>query len=141
MIYYNHILLFLERGILMHEQEYYQGWDEWYTKFKPIKNKFSKYDEEMFNTYGEEVEYIKSLNPQYVWTLVDGDMSTLLVAGYAYVNRLAYYVCEVPWESELEYVLVSVEVECKCLSDPEDIDTASPDCLECEGSGIINKEL
>jgi hypothetical protein len=36
------------------------GWDAWAEKYKPIKNKFSKHDEFMFETYGEELEYIQN---------------------------------------------------------------------------------
>ena len=36
-----------------------QGWTEWETKFKPIKSHFrNDPDETMFETYGEEVEFV-----------------------------------------------------------------------------------
>lgn len=116
------------------------GYSAWADKYKPIKNKFSKHDELMYETYGEEVEYIQSLDPRYVWTSVSGDMCDLIVAGYAYVNRLSYYVTELPWESENEYVLISVEKECECYSeDYESGDYGDPDCDKCEGYGLITE--
>jgi hypothetical protein len=118
------------------------GWDAWAEKYKPIKNKFSKHDETMFETYGDEVEFVQAQDPRYVWTNVQGDMSDIIVAGYAYVNRLCYYITEIPWEDEDEYVLISVEVECECYSEDEDVmesrggESGDPDCTICEGYGL-----
>ena len=119
-------------------------WDEWVEKYKPIKNHITKYPDpnaeyEPFETYGEEWEFVKSQDPKYVWTEIDGDMSTLLVAGVSWVNRMVYYICEVPWEDENEQVLVSVEVECECFDQDkydEGEDAGDPDCPECEGYGL-----
>jgi hypothetical protein len=115
----------------------YQGWSVWADKFKPIKNKFSKHDELMFETYGEEYEFIQSLDPRYVWTNVQGDMSDLLVAGVAYVNRLCYYVCEIPWEDDMDTVLLSVETECECYD--YEADEGKEDCQVCQGYGLVTR--
>lgn len=117
-----------------------QGWNKWEEKYKPIKNKFSKDpDETMFETYGEEVEYVRNVDPKYVWTYLQGDMSDLICAGYHYVNRLGYYITAVPWENEDEYVLLSVEEECQCYDEEgyENGEYGNPDCQECEGSGYV----
>jgi hypothetical protein len=68
-------------------------------------------------------------------------MSDLVVAGVAYVNRLHYYVTEVPWENEDDYVLVSVEEECACYNEEgyEDGEYGKSDCDECEGYGYVTK--
>jgi hypothetical protein len=113
------------------------GWEAWEEKYKPIQNKFRDYSEHMFETYGEEVEFVQSQDPRYVWTNVQGDMSDLIVAGYAYVNRLCYYITEVPWESEDEYVLLSVEKECECYN--YDTDEGSEDCKICQGYGLVTE--
>lgn len=121
----------------------YQGWNEWETKFKPIKNHFrNDPDETMFETYGEEVDFVVKADNKYVWTYLQGDMSDLIVAGYHYVNRLGYYISSIPWENEDDYVLLSVQEECECYDeDREDNDGefGSPDCEECEGYGYITK--
>jgi len=121
----------------------YQGWDEWEAKFKPIKNHFrNDPDEIMFETYGEEWEFVQKQDPRNVWTNIQGDMSDLIVAGVAYVNRLHYYITEIPWENEDDYVLLSVEVECECYDeDREDNDGEFGDanCPECEGYGLVTK--
>jgi hypothetical protein len=121
----------------------YQGWAEWEAKFKPKQNHLSKFQCKMYETYGEEYDYIKSLDPKYVWTNVQGDMSDLLVAGVAWVNRLSYYVCEIPWEDEDDSVLLSVEEECECYSEDEEIlqqrndNWGDPQCEKCEGYGYV----
>lgn len=117
----------------------YQGWAEWEAKFKPKKNHLRNYDTIDYETYGEEYEYIQSLDPRYVWTSVQGDMADLLVAGVAYVNRLTYIVCEVPWENELDTCLLSVEEECECYNEDlyENDEYGSPDCDKCEGYGYV----
>ena len=113
------------------------GWEAWEEKYKPIQNKFRDHDERMFETYGEEVEFVQSQDPRYVWTNVQGDMSDLIVAGYAYVNRLCYYITEVPWESDDDYVLLSVEKECECYD--EDSGEGSEDCKICQGYGLVTE--
>jgi hypothetical protein len=116
----------------------YQGWKAWEDKFKPIKNHFSKDpDETMFETYGEEVEFIQKADNKYIWTYLQGDMSDLICAGYHYVNRLGYYISSIPWENEDDYVLLSVQKECECYD--EETGEGKEDCLECEGYGMITE--
>lgn len=119
----------------------YQGWNEWAEKYKPIKNHFSKDpDELMFETYGEEVDYVKSVEPNRIWTYLDGDLCSIISAGWHYVNRLGYYITEVPWTNEDDYVLLSVEKECECYDDErDDGELGDPDCKECEGCGYVTE--
>jgi hypothetical protein len=114
------------------------GWSKFADEFKP-KNK-------VYETYGEELEYIKSLDPRYVWTNVQGDFCDLLVNGIAFVNRLSYTVCEVPWEEDTDYeVIISVEKECECYSEDEDVlaerndEWGDPECDRCEGAGYVTE--
>ena len=121
----------------------YQGWDKWAEKFKPIKNHFRVNDpnEEMFETYGEEVQFVCDYDSKYVWTYLQGDMSDLVVAGYHYVNRLGYYITEIPWEDEDDYALLSVEVECECYKEEgyDSGDYGDLNCPECEGYGLVTR--
>jgi hypothetical protein len=119
-------------------------WNDWVEKYKPINNHITKYPNkdtgyDMFETYGAEQDYVYSLDEKLVWTEVQGDMSMLLLAGRHFVNRLCYYVCEIPWETGDEQVLVSVEVECDCFDQDkydEGEDAGNPECPECEGYGL-----
>jgi hypothetical protein len=60
------------------------------------------------------------------------------------VNRLGYYVTELPWEDENDYVLLSVETECECY-DEEAMDRGErqeygdPNCEKCQGYGLITE--
>ena len=114
-------------------------WSEWEAKYKPIPNPFVKSpDQLMFETYGEEYEFVKTkIDSQQVWTYVDGDMSSLIMAGFGIVNRIGYYVTEIPWEDSMDYVLLSVEEECECYD--EETCEGKPDCELCEGYGLVTK--
>lgn len=82
----------------------------WAEKYRPVKNHFvpdSGWDGELFETYGEEGRYIRSLDPAFVWTWVDGDGSILL-SGYHWVNRIGYLVTRHPC-TEIDSVSVQVE--------------------------------
>lgn len=120
----------------------YQGWNEWADKYKPIKNHLvSDPDQQMFETYGEELEFVQSVEPNRIWTYLQGDMSDLICAGYHFVNRLGYYISEVPWTNEDDYVLLSVEVECECYDEDayDDGGFGNPACTKCEGYGMITE--
>jgi len=125
----------------------YQGWDEWANEFKPQANHFRQHGEKIYETYGEEVEYVQSMHPNFVWTLVTGDECDLIVAGYAYVNRLGYYITENPWGDEDDTCLLSVEEECECYSEDEDVleerndEWGDPECKECYGAGYVTRYL
>ena len=119
------------------------GWDEFEKTFKPKQNHLVPSNNVNFETYGEEWEYIKSLDPRYVWTWVDGDMCSLLVNGIGFVNRISYHVCEVPWDEDKDYqVLLSTEEECECYDEDRAEDGGEygdPDCQLCEGYGMVTK--
>ena len=52
-----------------------------------------------FETYGEDLNFVKSQNSLHVWTLVDGDNGeSVIVAGYRYVNRIHYIITIKPWD-------------------------------------------
>ncbi len=118
--------------------EEYQGWDTWAEKFKPKDNHFNGQGK-MYETYGEEYEYVKSIHPNFVWTLVDGDMSSYIVAGMAYVNRIGYYITENHWQDDNDACLLSVETECECYD--EDTCEGTEDCENCEGYGYVTNYL
>jgi len=50
--------------------------DEWFETYKPIKNHIdvnASFDGHMFETYGDEVEFVKSTPPNHIWMYGDGD--------------------------------------------------------------------
>lgn len=83
--------------------------DEFIEIYKPIKNHIiqdTSYNGYMFETFGKEIDYIVKLankpeSKQYVWTLLEcADEEQYIVPGYFLINRLGYFITEIPWESE-----------------------------------------
>jgi hypothetical protein len=51
----------------------------------------------LFETYGEERDFVRQQDPATVWTLVDdGNDGECILSGYHWVNRLGYMVSTVP---------------------------------------------
>lgn len=50
----------------------------------------------LFETYGEECEFVRQQDLRYVWTLVDGDEGQYLISGMHFVNRIGYLVSKIP---------------------------------------------
>lgn len=87
------------------------NYEEFVDKYKPIKNTFtegSAFDDTMFETYGNEYEFIKNLidegQGQKIWTYVCEGDSEVIVAGWHFVNRMGYFVTEELWETDDEFV-------------------------------------
>jgi len=89
--------------------------DEWVEKYKPIKNECGEIA--MLETYGKEYEFVKAQNPLNVWTFCDGGEGGYILNGFNFVNRIGYYVTEIPFDNAKDYIFVNVEDE---ESDEED---------------------
>jgi hypothetical protein len=51
----------------------------------------------LFETFGEELEFVRGQNPRTIWTLVDsGDGDVYLESGYHHVNRIGYLLSTEP---------------------------------------------
>lgn len=80
--------------------------EEFIETYKPIKNPFvqdSSYDGCMFETYGEEVEYVKSseFSDTQIWAIINCENEEMwIIPGYHFVNCFGYFITEIPWESE-----------------------------------------
>ena len=85
--------------------------EQWFEQFKPIPNYLddnaSFHDGEhgyMFETYGEELEFVKAQDPNRIWTYSDGDDGgTYISDGYHVVNRIGYFVTTVPYDDSQYY--------------------------------------
>jgi vancomycin permeability regulator SanA len=55
----------------------------------------------MFETYGADYEYIQSLPPERVFTLLGTD-KLYASPGKHWVNRMGYFVVEIPWNAKNE---------------------------------------
>lgn len=89
----------------------------WEEKYKPIKNHLddnASWDGTMFETYGEELAFVKAQAPNTIWTYGEEDDKFYIQAGWHYVNRLGYFITEVPFEDDGICISLSadyVEVE------------------------------
>jgi hypothetical protein len=74
--------------------------DEWCDIYKPIPNNIvedSSFDGTMFETYGKEVEFVKKADEAHIWMYGDGDDGgTYIWNGWHIVNRIGYFITEVP---------------------------------------------
>jgi hypothetical protein len=110
-------------------------YQSWFDTFKPIKNNITNGSDYHFETYGEEVEFVCKADNKYVWTEVDGDSGTYIIAGYHYVNRIHYYITESPWDDEYTEVPTWVYRRCDCTEE-DGFEDGNPDCTECEFGDI-----
>jgi hypothetical protein len=74
--------------------------DEWCDKYKPIQNHIdptASFDGAMFETYGDEVAFVKEQPEDRIWMYGDGDDGgSYLWNGWHFVNRIGYFITEVP---------------------------------------------
>lgn len=77
--------------------------DFWFEHYKPIENDIdpnSMFDGCFFETYGPEYDKVLAAEPNKVWTLLDDGDKQFIRAGWCFVNRLAYFITEVPWTDD-----------------------------------------
>ena len=87
-------------------------YDVWLETYRPILNHIdtnASFDSMMFETYGDEVEFVKSQSPDKIWMYGEGDDGgTDIWSGWGFVNRLGYFITEVPWP---EGVIIQIMVQ------------------------------
>jgi len=96
--------------------------DQWIATFRPQHNHLKPHDSSfddgnggmMYETYGAELDYVVDTangdGRNRVWTYVDGHAGTYIINGYQIVNRIGYFVTEIPCEKGVQYeVAVSVD--------------------------------
>ena len=110
--------------------------EQWEHNYKPIINTVNEghnyVDEDGNKLYGwfdiwdeKDAEYLRSLDHNYVWTMVTEDNHDYLLSGTWSINRMEYYVCALPWTGEAGDIVA--DYGCCCDADlPECCD----DCCE-----------
>jgi hypothetical protein len=86
--------------------------EDWEATYLPKENHLADPADThiLFETYGVELGYVLAtadLEPNRVWTLVDGDEGTYVINGYHLVNRIGYFITSIPFEGEFLEVLES----------------------------------
>jgi hypothetical protein len=80
--------------------------DEWCDTYKPITNNIdtnASFNGTMFETYGEEVAFVKEQPEEYIWMYGDGDDGgSFIWNGWGFVNRIGYFITEVPCPPNLD---------------------------------------
>lgn len=93
------------------------SWEDWEEKYKPQKNHLlasAPCNDWMYETIGAEDEYIRMIlktEPGRVWTYLDSDGLMVIGSGYHYVNRLGYFITEIPVEKDTEITVIDEEEE------------------------------
>jgi hypothetical protein len=95
--------------------------DDWEKTYQPIENHLDRNaswsvwegNGLLFETYGQEVLFVKQQDDHYIWTLVEGDDgdSMFIVSGWHYVNRLGYFITTHPWTVDTVIKICSVTGE------------------------------
>jgi hypothetical protein len=86
--------------------------DEWENTFELVENHITG-EGQLFETYGDELEFIQNLPDQNVWTLADGDDGGIYISeGMHFVNRIGYYVTAKPWSKESSYSICVRSGDC-----------------------------
>ena len=104
--------------------------DEWFATYKPVPNHIDKNasfsDGEqgyMFETYGEEIEFVKNSNTNHIWMYGEGDDGgTFIWSGWGFVNRLGYFITEVPFPPNTDIQIRISEDDLTCDSCDEIIE-------------------
>lgn len=93
-------------------------YEQWIDKFVPTQNNLvedASFEGMMFETYGAELEYVlqvvRKTNGLLVWTYIDGEGGTYIVEGYRLVNRIGYFVTQVPYDDSDAYEIQVTEDE------------------------------
>lgn len=56
----------------------------------------------MYETYGEELEYVKSQPKDKIWTIIDDEDNLYIISGFHLVNRLGYVITKNSFNSKNE---------------------------------------
>ena len=98
-------------------------YDEWLKTYKPIYNHIepnASFQDEtgqgiMFETYGDEVAFVKQQDPACIWTYGDGDDGGGYIwNGWHLVNRIGYFITEVPCPSDVDMQIQVDEPAIEC---------------------------
>ena len=80
--------------------------DQWQRQYRPLTQKPAHVEEttpRLFETYGKDLKFVQKQPYNKVWTLTDSDDSDKMFIqnGIHFVNRVAYYVCEKPFDDNV----------------------------------------
>jgi hypothetical protein len=112
--------------------------EEWFNTYKPIKNHIdenSSFDGHMFETYGDEVEFVKSQSPDKIWMYGQGDDGGLYIwSGWGFVNRIGYFISEnpIPYNTTIQIQVGEPDLTCDDCDDTIE----EEETHDCEGTDL-----
>jgi len=84
---------------------------QWTESYRPIRNPIdpdASCGGDMFETFGEDLEFVRRQNPNCIWTYADADNGEPFIqSGYHLVNRIGYFITEIPVKSG-EWIQVDI---------------------------------
>ena len=87
-------------------------------QFKFMVNNYDEnasFDGLMFETYGDEVEYVKSKPHSRIWMYGQGDDGGLYIwSGWGFVNRIGYFISEQPVPDNTTIQIMVSEPDLTC---------------------------
>ncbi len=92
----------------------------------------ASFDGLMFETYGDEVEYVKTKPENRIWMYGQGDDGGLYIwSGWGFVNRIGYFISEqpVPDNTTIQIMVSEPDLTCDFCGDTIE----EEETHECEG--------
>lgn len=77
--------------------------EEWEERYKPIDNIFdpnASWGGIMYETSGDDYNLVLKYPDEQIWSYIDTDYGTALIAGLHICDRIGYFICENKWEHE-----------------------------------------
>jgi len=78
---------------------------EFFEKYTPMKNPIDNnaaFNGTMYETFGEEMDFINIQNDKMIWTIIDEEDTMYILAGRHLVNRIGYIITKEEWENDEE---------------------------------------
>jgi hypothetical protein len=106
-------------------------------QFKFMVNNYDEnasFDGLMFETYGDEVEYVKSKPENRIWMYGQGDDGGLYIwSGWGFVNRIGYFISEKPFPDNTIIQIMVGEPDLTCDFCGDILDEELEHDPQCEG--------
>jgi hypothetical protein len=106
-------------------------------QFKFMVNNYDEnasFDGLMFETYGDEVEYVKTKPHDRIWMYGQGDDGGLYIwSGWGFVNRIGYFISEKPFPDNTTIQIMVGEPDLTCDFCGDILDDELPHDPLCEG--------
>ncbi|MEY4331464.1 MAG: hypothetical protein RLZZ196_202 [Bacteroidota bacterium] len=119
------------------EDDLQEDYDYFFEKYQPVE----------YDVTDDNREFLKTVDPKFVWTNHSTCTNEYLSPGFHEFSpnsccwqEFVWYVSETPWESDdsSQWILVSDTFPCPdCNPDnDEDMSEGNPDCTICEGNAF-----